>query len=788
MLGKNWDKGLEEAIYGQWKESGRYAFIDKEKPVFSIDTPPPYVNAPVHVGQAATYVYMDMFARFRRMKGFNVIFPLGLDRNGLPIEMAAEKRFNVALHSTPREHFLSLCKKILEETSVSSMDSFLKLGISFNSWKIGEAIGDIYFTDSDSYRAMTQATFIDLWDKGMVYEDVRINNYCPGCRTTLADAEIDYAELPSVFSDVKFRVKKTGEEIIISTTRPELIATCAMIIFNPEDDRYKHLEGRTAITPLFGKEVPIKSHPYADKEKGTGIMMMCSFGDQTDIRFFREQNLPQVIAINQDGTMNENASFLKGMKIKEAREALLKMLREKSLLVSQKKILHRTPVCERSKDPIEFIEMKEFYLRQVEFKEKMLEIAEKVNFYSPRSRQMLVDWIDAISIDWPISRRRYYATEIPLWYCSCGKIIPGQRGRYVRPWAEKPGKCPECGSSDIKGDERVFDTWFDSSSSPLYILKWLRHPDLFQKYQPCSLRPQGKEIVRTWLYYTLLKSYLLTGKIILKDTWINYHIVDETGRKMSKRLGNVIDPHEILERYGAEPFRLWCAIEGNLDSSDMKCSFDRIEGASKTLTKLWNVAKFIGGFPAPGEKIELLETDIWILSELDKLAEMADLGYENYDFHNPATAIKHFLWETFSSHYLELVKNRAYNQEMRFTREQQDGALFTLRHSLEVLLKLLAPITPFITEYIYQEVFAGDLHSQTFPHAEKKYKTDIEKEDIIELDSTIWKVKKDNNLSLKSELSKLVLPEKFRALGQDIRAAHNAKAIEYGDSLEIVIK
>ncbi len=790
MLEKNWDKSMEEPIYTEWKEKKSYMFLDSGKPVYSIDFPPPYLNTPIHVGHAATAVLMDMFARFRRMKGFSVLFPLGLDRNGLPIEVAAEKRFGVSLHGSDRRHFLSLCKQILEESSTSSVDSFLKLGISFNSWKIGTDMGDMYLTDSEDYRAMTQATFIDLWNKGLVYEDVRTNNYCPGCRTTLADAEVEYAELPSVFSDIKFQVLETGEEIIIGTTRPELIATCAMIIFNPDDARHKHLKGRTAVTPLFGKVIPIKSHPFADMEKGTGLMMMCSFGDQTDIRFFREQGLAPVIAIEQDGRMNEHAGFLKGISVRDAREEVVKRLKEKGLLVAQKKISHRTPICERSKHPIEFIAMQELYLKQVEFKDEMKRIAHEVNFYSPRSRQILLDWIESIAIDWPLSRRRYYGTEVPLWYCRCGKTVPGERGRYVQPWKEQPHRgCPECGSHDLRGDERVFDTWFDSSSSPLYILKWLDYPDIFGKRMPCSLRPQGKEIVRTWLYYTLLKTYLLTGKVAFKDIWINYHIVDGKGKKMSKSVGNVIDPHEIIQKYGAEPFRLWCAVEGNLDSSDMKCSYERIEGAGKTLAKLWNVSKFILGLGSlKPDKVELLESDKWMLHELNNLIDMVNISYEKYDFHDPAAAVKHLLWETFSSHYVELVKNRAYNQHGVFTPAEQNGAIFTLRYCLDAMLKLLAPVTPFITQKIYAELAGKDVHEESFPVVLAEYKTGITKGDVIELNSTIWKTKKDSGLSLKAGLASLTLPHKFRPLEKDIRAAHGPKEIKYGDHISVVVE
>ncbi len=788
---KNWTKDMERPVYEGWKNKKIYKFDkNSRKDVFSIDTPPPYVNTPIHIGHAATYTLMDMFARFHRMKGKNVLFPIGLDRNGLPIEMAAEKKFNISIANTPREKFIEHCKKLLEESSASSIDSFLKLGISFNSWEVGNGIGDVYLTDSPEYRAMTQATFIDLWNKGLIYEDERINNYCPGCRTTIADAEIDYIDTSSTFNDITFTVKETGEKIIIGTTRPELICTCGMVIFNPEDSRHSHLEGKTAITPLFEGEVPIRAHPHADMEKGTGLMMMCAFGDQTDIRFFREKKLVPVIAIEADGTMNKNAGMLEGMKIKDARIAVLEELKKNNLLVRQKNIMHRTPICERSKHAIEFIAMQEFYLKQVEFKDDIKNIAMEMKFFAPHSRQIMLDWIDSVSIDWPISRRRYYATEIPLWYCNgCGEPLLAEKGKYVQPWREKPSKtsdgrlplkCKKCGSSDFRGEERVFDTWFDSANSPLYIMK---HGTDF--FRPCTLRPQGKEIVRTWLYYTVLKAYLLTGKPIFNDVWINYHIVDEKGKKMSKSVGNVIDPHDILEKFGAEPFRLWCAVEGNITEGDMKCSFERIEGAGKTITKLWNVARFVSMFGNASKPGKFEPLDEWIINEMNTLIGYCNEKYQEYDFHNPTARLKNFLWETFASHYLELVKNRAYNENEKFTKSQQNSALFTLGYCLDALLKLMAPVIPFVTHKIYMDLHGAEIHSEEFPQAiDSRLFMEFSKEELMELNSAMWKFKKDRGLSLKAELSEVTIPENFRPIERDLMLTHNIKKISYG-KLEI---
>jgi valyl-tRNA synthetase len=793
IVEKRWKKEFEEEIYSTWKETGIYRFNgDSAKPVYSIDTPPPYVNTPVHVGQATTYVMMDMFARYKRMTGHNVLFPLGLDRNGLPIEMAVEKTFNVKLCDTPREKFIELCHRVLEKSSAETQDSFLRLGIGFNSWKFGNGIGDVYMTDSPEYRALTQETFIDLWNKGLIYEAKRINNFCPGCQTTIADSEIEYKELSTDFNDIIFRVKETDEDIVIGTTRPELVCTCGMVIFNPEDERYKHLEGKTAITPVFEKEVPIRSHPMAEIEKGTGIVMMCSAGDTSDIRFFMEMKLEPVIAINADGTMNKHAGFLNGLTVGEARQKMIEELKKRGLLIRQKQVMHRTPICERSKDEVEFIEMPEFYLKQLEFREKMRELANEMNFFAPESRQILLNWIESISIDWPISRRRYYATEIPLWYCkACGEPYLPPKGRYYRPWKEDPPakECPKCKESEFVGEERVFDTWFDSSISPLYILKYSRDEEFFSKNSPCTLRPQGKEIVRTWLYYTLLKDYLLTGEVIFKDVWINYHIVDEKGHKMSKSMGNVIDPKDILDRFGAEPFRMWAAIEGNLVKTDFRCSFDRIEGTKKTITKLWNVARFISMFPYVSvfNLDDLPEADKWIIEEMSKLIEYARESYENYDFHGPATRIKHFIWETFASHYLELVKSRAYNRDDSFSEKEMGAAHFTLHLVLENILKLLSPIIPLITYRIYMDIKGLDIHLTDFPVPISRFKIRFSTEDLEGLNSFVWKAKKDGGVSLRDEVMELIMPEKFRGVEKDLKNMHNIQKIGFGESREIKI-
>lgn len=782
---KSWDRSLEAAVLEKWKKDKRYDFDAKsKKPLFSIDTPPPYVNAPIHMGHATTYALMDFFSRFQRMNGKEVLFPIGLDRNGLPIEAAAEKKFEIRAHDVGRERFLQYCEEMLESASEQSLETFAKLGIRFSSDKKGTELGDIYYTDSNDYRTLSQGTFIDLWNRGLIYEDTRVNNFDPATRTTISDAEIDYAEKETWFNEIAFTCKENGEKIVIATTRPELIAACALVIYNPEDKRYAHLKGKTAVTPLYGKEVPIRSHPYAKMDKGTGIMMICMGGDSMDNQILREQKINQRVLVGADGKLNEHAGFLQGLAVKKAREEMINKLKDANLLLKQTKIMHRTPISERSKADVEFVELPELYLKQVEFKDEMRKMANELQFYSPDSRKILLDWIDSVSIDWPITRKRYYATEVPVWYCTkCNEAQLGKKGTYVKPWKESPPvkKC-KCGNSEWKGDERVLDTWFDSAISPLYVLGYERFPEFFKKNSVATLRPQGKEIVRTWLYYTLLKCYHLTDKKIFQDVFIHYHVLDEKGTKMSKSLGNVIDPLKVHEKFGCEPFRLWAALEGNMEQTDFRCSFDRIDDKGKTLTKLWNVARFISQFPEP-KKFDPKKTknvlDQWILSEMDALVVLAHERYQEYDFHNPALSARQFLWDTFASHYLEMAKSRAYNANNEFSKEDQESAIGTLYYCLKQQLLVWSPIIPTITEILYEQLFDGEVHFESFPKAIGA-KTKLQTAQIIELNSMMWKMKKEKGLSLNAPVKQLTIPKELETIQNDLKACHLVSAIKVG--------
>ncbi|MGK0208762.1 MAG: valyl-tRNA synthetase [Patescibacteria group bacterium] len=788
---KNWNVDLETEITAKWKEAEQFAFDPStDKPIYSIDTPPPYVNAPIHMGHAVTYSFMDMFARYKRMKGFEVLFPLGLDNNGLPIEVGAEKKYKISALHTPREEFLEYCKKLLTEGGMQSVDSFARLGISFNSYQEGEAIGSMYKTDDPRYRALTQKTFVDLFKKGEIYEDVRINNWDPKLQTTIAASEIEYEERPSTFNDIAWTIKETGEEVVIGTTRPELIPSCGMVIFNPEDERYTHLAGKTAVSPIFEKEIPIMSHPSAVIDKGTGLVMMCSAGDVTDIAFFRELQLKPIISIAMDGKMNAHAGKYEGLKVRDARASILEDIKEAGLLKKQEEIIHKTPISDRSKAEIEFIEMPEFYLKQVEIKEEIRRIAkDDIRFFPDSSRKILESWIDSVSIDWPISRRRFYATEIPIWHSDLkGKKVVALPTvmKYYQPWREDVpqdaqvilnGKVlgivsdSEFSGLTWTGETRVFDTWMDSSISELFMLRYKLDDEFFAKSYPATLRPQGKEIIRTWLYYTLLRGYLETGKAAFNDVWIHQHIMDSKGRKMSKSVGNVVDPQDLLRNYGAEAIRMWAATEGDLSKGDFSCNIEKISGERKTLNKFLNVAKFVSLFDKPKAKPKITSVDELFIDYIHDLTDKVDAFYSGYDFNHPSQDLRRFLWDIFASHYIELVKNRAYNEEGNFSEPESESARYTLYYLLERLALLLYPVIPQITSVIGDSL-GINYHAATWPKSVAG-KSDLSKvEELMAFSADVWKQKKDAGISLREGIEGISIPEGLIDYTADLTACH----------------
>ena len=758
---KAWEPSFEESVLAAWKgEPGLYRFDPSPgQPVYVIDTPPPYPSGSWHVGAVMAYSMIDMIARAQRMLGRAVLFPFGLDRNGINIERTVERKTGKPLHRWDREAFIAECRKEIEAIGNGLLELGVRIGVSAD-------FAHTYYTDSDEYRAFSQAIFLELWSKGLFYRGERPMFWCPVCETPLAEADIEYEERPSSLVWMKFPLP-TGGDIRIATTRPELLAACRAVMVHPEDERYRHLQGKTARVPLYDREIPIIPHPSAKPEFGSGAAMVCSYGDMVDLAMFRELRLEPIKAIDEAGRMTEAAGFLKGLKVDAAKEKAIDELRTRGLLEKVEPIQHKTPICSRSLNPIEFVSSDAWYLKQLEFRDDLKRIAHEMEFRPTRHRQLLLDWIDSLTIDWPISRRRFYHTEIPLWYCKkCGETLAPPPGKYYRPWKDPaPFKtCPKCKSKEFVGEDRVFDTWMDSSSSNLFLTRYQSDSKFFEANFPVSLRPQGRDIVRTWLYYTTLKSFLVRGSKPFKTVFLHGLGLDARGRAMHRTLGNIIEPWPLIKKYGADAIRIFVASETS-PGDDFRISEAKIGGAAKFITKLWNVARFISSFEEPAAG-KLAPTDEWILAEVNRLIEASRGAYEDLNLFLPANRGREFLWNLFAPHYVEMVKARAYAADT--------GARWTLHACLRDFLRLLAPVAPFSTDKIWRSMYGGSVHAESFPMprdgipASRADFTD----GLVAFNAEIWKRKRDQGLSLNVEVSGIPIPEELKPFEGDLRRMH----------------
>ena len=794
---KRWMVEWEEELIRVWEEEGLHeSSMDPSDPreVIAIDTPPPYASGKWHVAGAAHYAQIDMVARYFRLKGYNVIVPFYADRNGLPVEVQVEKTYGVNAHemaSTPegRRRFLELCKNFLDNAEREIVSVWRRMGCSFDYWRNG--------TDSPEYRRLTQETFIKLYRDGLIYEAERPVRWCPRCRTTLAEAEIEYREEEGYIYYIKYRLADTGEDLVVATTRPELLAGCAALAYHPGDERYKGLSGKKAIAPLYGHEVPIIEHPSVDPGYGTGLMMICSFGDEADVRLFMELGLKPKKLIGPDGKMLPDAGPVSGLPVEEARRRIAELLEEAGLLVKREPIRHKVPVCWRCKTPLQIIFRREYFLKQLEYKDKVKEMASRMLFRPEMHRRKLYDWIDGLSMDWPISRDRFYATEIPLWTCTrCGAKLVPEPGRYYRPWEEEPpwSSCPRCGAPRemLVGEKRVFDTWFDSSISVLYVTGWRRNDEFFKKAFKNTLRPQGQDIIRTWLYYSILRVYQLLGEPAFKWVRITGMGLDPAGRPMHKSLGNVIDPEPVIKEYGADAFRYWAAIASKL-GYDYRFDINKIITGRNFVTKLWNLARLLSAFPTGGDgDYKETLTDRAFRALFEEYALKADKAYMELDVYEPITLIYEYAWDYYAGNYVELVKERAYNRSGAFSRELQRGAWATLHSIYKGILIVLSPIMPFITDMAYRRLYGESVHRQRYPEPsmgeEERRRLAETARKLVEVNKAVWNLKREKGLRFSDKLEgyKLLVPRELEGAIPDIEALHKVKVeVGSGGGVEI---
>ncbi len=815
---ERWNVELEQRVS---QELEALPFIgDGSKPVWSIDTPPPYPSGRWHIGAVAGYSLIDMIARSKRMAGHDVLFPWGTDRNGINIEFTVEKKFKKPMRIWAMDHGAVDGRRMFNDACREEIGVF-----SDDMKRIGRRIGlscdfdNGYETDSPAYRAYSQAHFLNLFENGLIVEDLRPNTYDPKLGTTIADAEVFYEERKTRFNHVTWTIKETGEEITISTTRPELIAACRQVLVHPDNEETKHLIGKTAVLPIdrsmgpapgFSKrtpkddahacdtptglsnEVPIVAHSHVKTDFGSGIMMVCSYGDQADVALFRELELQPIAAIGMDGRMTEVAGKYAGLLVEDARKAIIEDLEADGKLPEFTKIQQKFPISERSKAAVEIISLNEWYVKQTHVTDDLRRVANEMNFVPAKHRQLLLDWIDTVSIDWPISRRRWYHTEIPLWLIADAEgneqpyvVVPSwslDEPTYFQPWADQPPAGSRVVKRDTReavgtlddflaahpdwkvvGEQKVFDTWMDSSVSNRFVLHPFRDQPWFADHT-CSIRPQGRDIVRTWLYYTALKSYLYNGEKPFDNAWIHGMGMDKNGRKMSKSVGNVIDPDTILDKYGSDAFRLWIAGECTI-GDDFRIDEQKIQGTGKFLQKLANVAKFVSQFEAPAERPEVLAAaDEWILGELDAVTKEAVAGYGDIDFFGPANKIRSFVWNVFAPHYLEMVKGRAYDKD--------PAACWTLSEVVRRVLMLLAPLSPFLTHYLAKNVYGMDIHAEAFPAPLGFAEDAALTEAVLQFNSDVWKAKQEAGKSLAQPIDGIDVPEVLAGMAAELTAMH----------------
>ncbi len=752
---KHYDaKEVEEKIKKFWEKEKIYKFDSKKGKIYSIDVPPPYASSGhLHVGHALHYTQFEIIARIRRQLGFNVYFAPCFDDNGLPIEKYVEEKLGIDKSKTNRAEFRKLCLKESEKVEkIYTERVFKKLGHSYD-WNL------LYTTISTEAQKVAQTSFLKLVKKGDCYRSEEPVIWCPYHETALAQAEVEDFDREVELSYIDFDLVGGGK-INIATTRPEFLPACVAIFINPKDKKNKNLIGKEVIVPLFNHKVKVITDESVDPEFGTGTMMVCTFGDNADIEKWKKYKLDLRNIVNKDGTLNQKADQYQGMKLKEAKEAIIKDLMKLGRIKKQKPLQQTVGSCWRCSTPVEYIIAKQWFIRTLKYKKELIKRGKEIKWYPDFMRKRFENWTENLKWDWVISRQRFYGVPIPVWYCeNCDKIIfPDEKELPLDP-IEKKRKCPKCKKEAVP-DTDVFDTWMTSSNTPEIASRWLEKPELYKKISPMSLRPQSHDIIRTWAFYTILKSHLLFKRIPWQNIMIGTYILDSKGKGMHKSKGNVVWADKLIEKYDVDAFRYW--VGGASLGSDLPFDEKELVAGKRFLTKLWNASRFAfmnledyrGKKPKKLEKI-----DRWMLQKTKDINERIKKYYLDHDIARAKKEIENFFWHTFCDNYLEIIKKRIYNEKG----DKKLSAQYTLYHSLLAILKLISPITPFITEKLYKEYFkqfekTKSIHLTEFSKIdikEKKEGGDLFIEILRKVRHKKTKEKKPMNA-----LIKLYLPEK----------------------------
>lgn len=798
-------EGLEQKWNDFWNENGIYRF-DRQatrEEVYSIDTPPPTASGSLHVGHVFSYTHTDIIARHRRMMGKKVFYPMGWDDNGLPTERRVQNYYGVRCEPTlpyennfappitggsnksskpqdqqpiSRKNFIELCEALTEEDEQAFENLWRNLGLSVD-WD------ESYRTISDRAQATSQLAFLKNLERGEAYISMAPTLWDVTFRTAVAQAELEDREQPSAYHQLAFY--GPAGEILIDTTRPELLPACVALVAHPDDERYQKLFGQTCKTPLFDVEVPIIAHPLAQPDKGTGIAMICTFGDVNDVTWWRELNLPNRAILGFDGRIQstppagldntkakEIFAELAGKTVFSAKQRIVELLQQSGDLKGEiRPITHQVKFFEKGDKPLEIVSTRQWYIRNggrdEPIKERLLELGRQLDFHPDFMTVRLADWINGLNGDWLISRQRFFGVPIPVWY----PISESGETDYENPIAPDASQLPVDPSSDcpngykenqrgkpggFEGEKDIMDTWATSSLTPQLAAGWLDNPELFEKIFPYDLRPQGQDIIRTWLFSTLVRSELEHGQLPWKNAAISGWILDPDRKKMSKSKGNVVVPDQLLKDHGSDGVRYWAAsarlgTDTAFDEGQMKIG-------RRLALKLLNAGKFALGFELPNKDASPThEIDKGLLGALAEVIEKSSEALEHYDHTRALELAESFFW-TFTDDYLESVKDRAYAGDD----DAKSSAVITLRITLATLNRLFAPFIPFAAEEMWSWWQQGSVHASTWPTVSELGDTGDSHylEVLTKSLAVIRRTKSDQKLSMKAEISsaKLLVP------------------------------
>lgn len=717
-LAKNYNpKDFEDRIYKEWQDKGFFkSKIDKTKKSFSIVMPPPNITGQLHMGHALDDTLQDILTRWKRMDGYEALWIPGTDHASIATEVKVVDKINKetgkSKYEIGREEFLKYAWAWKEEFGGKIVNQVKKLGASCD-WDL-----ERFTMDEGCNKAVTKF-FVKLYEEGHIYRGNRIINWCPDCKTTLSDAEVEHEDQEGNFWHIKYPIKDSEEYLEIATTRPETLLGDSGIAVHPEDERYIHLVGKTAVLPLVGRELPIVADEYVDKEFGTGAVKMTPAHDPNDFEVGKRHQLEEINVMNDDATMNELAGKYAGMDRYECRKALVADLDEAGYLIKVKKHDHAVGTCYRCHTTVEPRLSLQWFVKMDELAKPAIDILKKgeLKFVPDKFDKTYLQWLENIR-DWCVSRQLWWGHQIPAYYCQdCGEIIVAE---------EAPHECTKCKSSNIKQDEDVLDTWFSSGLWPFETMGWPDKTDMLDYYYPTSVLVTGYDIIFFWVVRMAFSAMFCMNEKPFEHVLIHGLVRDSEGRKMSKSLGNGIDPLEIIDQYGADALRFTLAT-GNSPGNDMRFYMERVEFARNFNNKLWNASRFVfmnledesllEGLTRESVKANLTLADKWIISRANRVVKEVNYNMDQFDLGIGLQKAYDFTWSEYCDWYIEIVKPRLYGHD----REAKRAALYTLTYVLEKILKLLHPFIPFITEeiYSYLPTVEGYIITAEYPHYEE---------------------------------------------------------------------